>query len=155
MGVHELQRNSLVKNDNFKNPDKKKEIEKLLNPISIQVFEQLMSIGKLITDYHQSDGDVAVDDETLNDDVGVAVEFEENEEAEESDPDVVPEDEEEDDDVVQANGASTMQMCGGIDDDDMKEPEEGMALNVQDIDAYWLQRKISQAYEQQIDPHQS
>ncbi|XP_019098459.1 PREDICTED: DExH-box ATP-dependent RNA helicase DExH12-like, partial [Camelina sativa] len=30
----------------------------------------------------------------------------------------------------------------------------GTNLNVQDIDAYWLQRKISQAYEQQIDPQQ-
>jgi pre-mRNA-splicing helicase BRR2 len=29
-----------------------------------------------------------------------------------------------------------------------------MNLNVQDIDAYWLQRKISLAYEQQIDPQQ-
>ncbi|KAL0446210.1 UNVERIFIED_CONTAM: DExH-box ATP-dependent RNA helicase DExH12 [Sesamum latifolium] len=30
-----------------------------------------------------------------------------------------------------------------------------MSLNVQDIDAYWLQRKISQAYDQNIDPQQS
>lgn len=36
---------AVLKNDNLKNPDKKKEIEKLLNPISIQVFEQLVSIA--------------------------------------------------------------------------------------------------------------
>ncbi|VFQ99826.1 unnamed protein product [Cuscuta campestris] len=147
---------SVLKNDNFKNPDKKKEIEKLLNPISTNVFEQLVSIGKLITDF-QGDGDVAINgDEALDDDVGVAVEFEENdeEEDEESDLDVVPEDEDEDDDV-QANGAGTMQMGNGIDDDEMQEHDEGMTLNVQDIDAYWLQRKISQAYEKQIDAQQS
>ncbi|KAJ6386840.1 hypothetical protein OIU78_016716 [Salix suchowensis] len=34
------------------------------------------------------------------------------------------------------------------------EANEGTNLNVQDIDAYWLQREISQAYEQKIDPQQ-
>ncbi|KAG9146680.1 hypothetical protein Leryth_005025 [Lithospermum erythrorhizon] len=48
-----------------------------------------------------------------------------------------------------------MQMGGGIDDEDMLEADEGITVNVQDIDAYWLQRKISQAYDQQIDPQQS
>ncbi|KAJ8528853.1 hypothetical protein K7X08_030497 [Anisodus acutangulus] len=133
---------AVLKNDNFKNPDKKKKIEKLLNPISIQAnFQQLVSVGKLITDYHQGDGDVTVDDESLDDDVGVADEFEENEEDDENDLDVVPEDEDEDDDVVQANGASTMQMGGGIDDDEMQEPEEGMALNFSLI-KYLLQNRL-------------
>lgn len=43
---------------------------------------------------------------------------------------------------------------GGIDDDEMEEANEGLMINVQDIDAYWLQRKISQAYED-IDPQHS
>ncbi|KAG4180807.1 hypothetical protein ERO13_A10G187300v2 [Gossypium hirsutum] len=149
---------AVLKNEGIKNPDKKKEIEKLLNPIPSQVFDQLVSIGKLITDY-QDGGDVAGGaaangDEGLDDDVGVAVEFEENEdEEEESDLDMVQEDEEDDDDGVE-NGSGAMQMGGGIDDEDMHEANEGMNLNVQDIDAYWLQRKISQAYDQQIDPQQ-
>ncbi|KAJ8559466.1 hypothetical protein K7X08_003524 [Anisodus acutangulus] len=151
---------AVLKNDNFKNPEKKKEIEKLLNSISNQMFDQLVSIGRLITDY-QDGGDASASAaadgvEALDDDVGVAVEFEENEEEEEeSDLDVVPDDEEEDDDVMEASGSGAMQMGSGIDDDEMQEADEGMALNVQDIDAYWLQRKISQAYEQQIDPQQS
>ncbi|KAK9269921.1 hypothetical protein L1049_025494 [Liquidambar formosana] len=148
---------AVLKNETFKNPDKKKEIEKLLNPIPNHIFDQLVSMGRLITDF-QDGGDAAggpaanVDD-ALDDDVGVAVEFEENEdEEEESDLDMVQEDEEEDDDVIEPNGTGAMQMGGGIDDDDMQEANEGMTLNVQDIDAYWLQRKISQAYDQQIDP---
>nr|GLL44913.1 DExH-box ATP-dependent RNA helicase DExH12-like [Ipomoea trifida] len=49
-----------------------------------------------------------------------------------------------------------MQIGGGIEDDVMQEADDGMALmNVQDIDAYWLQRKISQAYKQQINLQQS
>lgn len=149
---------AVLKNEGIKNPDKKKEIEKLLNPIPSQVFDQLVSIGKLITDYQDggdgAGGAAANGDEGLDDDVGVAVEFEENEdEEEESDLDMVQEDEEDDDDGVE-NGSGAMQMGGGIDDEDMHEANEGMNLNVQDIDAYWLQRKISQAYDQQIDPQQ-
>ncbi|KAK4400387.1 DExH-box ATP-dependent RNA helicase DExH12 [Sesamum angolense] len=150
---------AVLKNETIKNPDKKKEIEKLLNPIPNHTFDQLVSIGRLITDYHDSGdaGDAAVNgDDGLDDDVGVAVEFEENEEEEEeSDLDMVPEDEEDDDDVAEVDGSGAMQMGGGIDDDEEQEASEGMSLNVQDIDAYWLQRKISQAYDQNIDPQQS
>lgn len=147
----------VLKNEKIKNPDKKKEIEKLLNPISNQVFDQLVSIGRLITDYQ--DAGVAADSAAANgngealDDIGVAVEFEEDEEEEESDYDQVQEESEDDDDGQESNAAGAMQM-GGIDDEDMEEANEGQTINVQDIDAYWLQRKISQAYEE-IDPQQS
>ncbi|KAK8489510.1 hypothetical protein V6N13_016696 [Hibiscus sabdariffa] len=82
--------------EGIKNPDKKKEIEKLLNPIPSQVFDQLVSIGKLITDYQDGGdgvgGSAANGEEGLDDDVGVAVELEENEdEEEESDLDMVQE----------------------------------------------------------------
>ncbi|XP_072962861.1 DExH-box ATP-dependent RNA helicase DExH12-like [Typha angustifolia] len=149
---------AVLKNDKVKNPDKKKDIEKLLNPISNQLFDQLVSIGRLITDY-QDAGDAAgaaatnVNDVTLDDDIGVAVEFEEDEEEEESDYDQVQEESEDEEDAQESNGAGGMQM-GGIDDDDMEEANEGLTINVQDIDAYWLQRKISQAY-QEIDPQHS
>lgn len=150
---------AVLKNETIKTNDKKKEIEKLLNPIPNHVFEQLVSIGRLITDF-QDGGDAVgpgatTADDGLDDDVGVAVEFEENEEDDdESDLDMVQEEDEEEDDVIEPNGTSAMQMGGGVDDEDMEEANEGMTLNVQDIDAYWLQRKISQAYEQQIDPQQ-
>ncbi|CAK8540099.1 unnamed protein product [Lathyrus sativus] len=150
---------AVLKNDTLKNLDKKKDIEKLLNPIPNNVFDQLVSIGKLITDFQEvgdavngsGGGDL---DGGLDDDVGVAVEFEENEDDEddESDFDVVQEEEEDDDDLAEANGSGGMQMGGGIDDEDMEEANEGMNLNVQDIDAYWLQRKISHAFDQEIDP---
>eukprot|EP01018_Ginkgo_biloba_P013775 Gb_27895 [translate_table: standard] len=144
----------VLKNDKIKDPDKKKEIEKLLNPMSTQHFAQLVSIGKLITDYQETaeTGAGGGAGEALDDDIGVAVEFEEEEEDEDSDLDQVQEESDaEDDDGQEANEAEAMQM-GGIDDDDMEEADEG--LNVQDIDAYWLQRKISQAYSE-IDPQHS
>ncbi|KAK0579779.1 hypothetical protein LWI29_031251 [Acer saccharum] len=149
---------AVLKNDVFKNPDKKKEIEKLLNPIPNNVFDQLVAMGKLITDFQDASdagATTANSDDALDDDMGVAVEFEENEEDdEESDLDMVQEDEEDDDEVAEHHGSGAMQMGGVIDDDDSGDANEGMSLNVQDIDAYWLQRKISQAYDQQIDPQQ-
>ncbi|CAH9099603.1 unnamed protein product [Cuscuta epithymum] len=150
---------AVLKNDNLKNPEKKKEIEKLLNPIPSSIFDHLVSLGKCITDYQEGGDAVATatptGDEALDGDVGVAVEFEENEDDDdESDLDLVPEDEDEDE-GLEENGASAMQMGGGIDDDEMQEADKGMTLNVQDVDAYWLQRKISQAYDQKIDPQQS
>ncbi|KAM7531443.1 LOW QUALITY PROTEIN: hypothetical protein LguiB_034853 [Lonicera macranthoides] len=57
------------------------------------------------------------------------------------------------DDVFDGNVTRAMQMGGGIDDKDMQEANECTTLNVHDIDAYWLQRKISHAY--MIDPQQS
>ncbi|KAJ6888893.1 DExH-box ATP-dependent RNA helicase DExH12-like [Populus alba x Populus x berolinensis] len=151
---------AVLKNESVRTQDKRKEIEKLLNPISNSMFDQFVSIGKLITDY-QAGGDgagvsVRNGDDVLNDDVGVTVEFDEDNEDEEgdSDLDMVPQEGEEDDDVVEAGGSEAMQMGGRIDDDEMRGANEGINLNVQDIDAYWLQRKISQAYEQQIDPQQ-
>ncbi|KAL7610342.1 hypothetical protein Lser_V15G09871 [Lactuca serriola] len=153
---------AVLKNDALKNPDKKKDIEKLLNSIPNQVFDQLVSIGRLITDFQDAGGDAAGSnaangEDALDDDVGVAVEFEENEEDDEkSNLDIVQEDdEEEEDDVLDRDGNNAMHMGGVMDDEDSQEANEGMTLNVQDIDAYWLQRKISQAYEQQIDPQQS
>ncbi|KAL9667237.1 hypothetical protein QQ045_001588 [Rhodiola kirilowii] len=151
---------AVLKNENLKNPEKKREIEKLVNPINNSTFDQFVSIGRLITDYQDggdgsAEGALVNGDDALDDDVGVAVEFEENEEEdEESDLDIILDDEDKDDDVAEPNASQAMQMGGGIDDDEMLEANEGLTLNVQDIDAYWLQRKISQAYDQQIDPQQ-
>ncbi|CAL4954921.1 unnamed protein product [Urochloa decumbens] len=137
-----------LKNDKIKYPDKRKDIERLLDPISNQLFDQLVSIGKLITDFHDGlSGDAM--DTTLDDDVGVAVEFEESYEDEESDFDQVQDvlDEDDEDEAMDLNGSpGGMQIGGDLDDDDMQNANQGLAVNVQDIDAYWLQRKISQAY---------
>ena len=61
---------------------------------------------------------------------------------------------EDDDDLGELNRPGGMQMGGELDDDDMHNSNEGLNINVQDIDAYWLQRKITQAYAD-IDPQQS
>ncbi|KAJ7950467.1 DExH-box ATP-dependent RNA helicase [Quillaja saponaria] len=143
----------VLKNETIMNPDKKKEIEKMLNPIPNHVLNQLVSIGRLITDF-QDGGDasgsaVANGDDALDDDMCVALEFDIENKEEDSDLDVV----QEDDEIVEPNGSNAMLMGCGIDNNDMWEANEG-GFNVQDIDACWIQRKISLAYEQQIHPEQ-
>ncbi|KAI3882646.1 hypothetical protein MKX03_000086 [Papaver bracteatum] len=145
---------AVLKNDKLKNVDKKREIEKFLNVISSTTFDHLVSMAKLITDYQDDVTSGASNgDEALDGDIGVAVEFDEDEEDEESDYDQVQEEEDDGEEEDETNGAGAMQM-GGIDDDEMQDANEGiMILNVKDIDAYWLQRKISNAYGE-IDPQQ-
>ncbi|KAK9919282.1 hypothetical protein M0R45_027889 [Rubus argutus] len=90
---------AVLKNDKLLNPAKKSEIEKLLNPFPDSVYDLFVKVGAQITDY-QDGGDACGSNgyEGLDDNVGVAVEFEENEDNEQgSDLDVVQEDEEGDD----------------------------------------------------------
>ncbi|GJV19495.1 DExH-box ATP-dependent RNA helicase DExH12-like protein [Tanacetum coccineum] len=143
---------AVLKNDTLKNRDKKVVIEKLLNTMPDQVFDQLVSIGRTITDFHDAGSYAGGSSVTYGEDaLGVAVEFEEIEENDdESDLDFLQED-----DVEEEDGNNGMQMDGGIDNEESQDGNQGIILNVHDIDAYWLQRKISQAYDQKIDPQQS
>ncbi|WCJ30807.1 U5 small nuclear ribonucleoprotein helicase putative [Euphorbia peplus] len=147
---------AVLKNDSV--DQQKKEIERLFNPIPANVFDQIVHFAMLITDYQHGGGDNADHALDLDDDVGVAVEFDQdNEDDYDSDLDVVRDDDDDEGDVeVEPNRSGAMQMGSGLDDEDimMEADEQGINLNVRDIDAYWLQRNISQAYhDQQIDPH--
>jgi len=65
-------------------------------------------------------------------------------------------DDDNEDDTTELNGLEGMQMDSALDDNDMQNANQGLAVNVQDIDAYWLQRKIFQAYgDGDIDVQQS
>ncbi|KAK1376654.1 hypothetical protein POM88_032847 [Heracleum sosnowskyi] len=147
---------NVLKIDVFVNS--KEEIERVLGGIRDDVFDQFVLLGRVITDYGGGD-DGELGDDPFDEDVGVSVEFEENKE---TDLDMVLDDEDDcDDDLADGNGSGAMHMGGGIfhdDDQEVVENDGTRTLNVQDIDAYWLQRKISQAYDQQqqqIDPQQS
>ncbi|CAH8318639.1 unnamed protein product [Eruca vesicaria subsp. sativa] len=144
---------AVLKNDGVKNPEKKVEIQKLLNTIPDQIdkiFDQLVSVGKLITDF-QEGGDSVGDDEGLES-LDVAVDFEDDdgEDDEESVPNMVQEEDDEED--VEPEKTGGVQVDAEVNEEDAGDANEGTSLNVQDIDAHWLQRKISQAYGQKIDP---
>ena len=64
-------------------PERQKECEELLGPIGDDKFTYLKDVGRLITDYSQPDDEPGVPGDALDDDIGVAVEFEGDEDAEE------------------------------------------------------------------------
>jgi hypothetical protein len=78
---------AVLKNEALKDLEKKKDIEKLLNTMSGERFAQLVAIGKLITDFSAEVEGAA--GQALDDEIGVAVEFEEDEDEGDSELDEV------------------------------------------------------------------
>ena len=68
-----------LKNDGMPDPERKREVEKLVNTLSSEVFAQLVQCGKRITDYAIAEG---AGNEKLDDELGVAVVFDEDDDDE-------------------------------------------------------------------------
>ncbi|KAJ3224615.1 DEIH-box ATPase [Clydaea vesicula] len=151
---------SILKNENLKDFDKKKEIEVFTEPLGSEQFASLVNLGKKITDFKNEDvNDLDIDDgskrileDTIED--GVAVEFDEEEEY--SEEDIIKEDEEEDVDtmggiVVEGEDTEITSESMDVDVDEVVVSAAGdavkdVSLNPHDIDAFWLQRTISRFY---------
>jgi pre-mRNA-splicing helicase BRR2 len=58
-------------------------VEALLGPLESDVFAQLVAMGKLFTDYTSEADLAAMTEEGIDDDIGVAVEFEQDDDDEE------------------------------------------------------------------------
>lgn len=160
----------ILKDGNLKDFDKKKESEDILGPLSSEIFGQLVNLGKKITDYDPEDetgGDPDAEKREggIDEETGVAVLFEN--EDEESDPEeegfVVREesdDEEEGgEDAEEGAGARDEEMQDealviGSDSKGRSTQKGGQdgALSAHDIDPFWLQRLVSQHYP---DAHES
>ncbi|KAK5124119.1 hypothetical protein LTR85_001822 [Meristemomyces frigidus] len=165
-----------LKDDGLKDFDKKKEIDDILGiNLSSKEFNQLVNLGKKITDYDAQDeddemGDDAGDGADIDERQGVAVDFEDEDEVEEGGGrtfEVREEDEESEDEL----GMGTAEVVGedaeppaGEAADDEEEEDDAMVIKnrrrqvaredrdpnvvpAYEIDAYWLQRQIGQVYE--------
>ena len=86
-----------LKNENMKDFEKKKEVEEVLGPVTGETFSRLINLSKNITDYDAEDEtmanpDMERKDAEINDEVGVAVVFDEEEqESDEEDSSSSPE----------------------------------------------------------------
>lgn len=155
-----------LKDDDKKDLDKKKEIDELIGEtMSAKAFNELVNLGKKITDYNAQDDDEDVDmggaigdDAEIDERQGVAVAFDDeddedgdelvNEVRDESSEDEGDEDEDEAD-AAKANDAVDA-------DDEMLLDAEPAAEKTKDktksgiaareIDAFWLQRQIGSLY---------
>ena len=155
-----------LKDEDMKDLDKKKEIDDLLGRATEpKQFNELVNLGKKITDYHAQDDDDDVnmggadgDDAEIDERQGVAVAFDEDEDDEDAIVNEVrdesSEDEEEDEDAQ--NGAANDVDDNMAMEDEMvldsepagssKRSKDAHSIPALDIDAFWLQRQIGALY---------
>ncbi|CAK5277379.1 unnamed protein product [Mycena citricolor] len=147
----------VLKNENMKDFDKKKEIEDVTGTLGNEQFSQLVSLAKKITDYGAEDEtkldpDMEQKDAQIDEDLGVAVVFDEDEQEDEDEDqfeirdesddeerepeDAPPEDAEDGDELV--IGGERSQAKETKADKDIVKPHA--------IDAFWVQRQISEIY---------
>ncbi|KAI8977390.1 Sec63 Brl domain-containing protein [Mycotypha africana] len=168
-----------LKTDTLKDFDKKKEIESVIGNIESEQFAQLVNLAKKITDY-STDGEAMDVDENggkigeIDDELGVAVVFDEDEDEEEEGDQFELKDEEEDEDIDEEQLTA---QNSEEDEDEDKEPsdeEDGFKtvlpgqskkkrsaskkqsfaatqdediLLPHDIGAFWLQSQIASHYD--------
>lgn len=159
-----------LKDEDMKDFDKKKEIDDLLgSTMSPKEFNELVNLGKKITDYDAQDEDEDMEgglddaDAELDERQGVAVVFDEEDKDDErmGTVDEIPDDDELSDEAEedqqdqadvqeavaeeQAEG-DEMVIDGGLDRDDISRDKAGLKISAREIDAYWLQRQIGALY---------
>ncbi|KAK3114633.1 Pre-mRNA-splicing helicase BRR2, partial [Teratosphaeriaceae sp. CCFEE 6253] len=167
-----------LKDEGLKDFDKKKEIDDILGiTLSSKEFNQLVNLGKKITDYDAQDEDEEMGDEggdgaDIDERQGVAVDFGDESEEEEGGGrtfEVREDDEESEDELAMGTEEVADDSAGpppdataGDEDDEVE--DDGMVLEnrrqkapqeardpdtvaAHDIDAYWLQRQIGSVYE--------
>ncbi|WFC94772.1 RNA helicase [Malassezia brasiliensis] len=145
----------ILKDDALKDLDRKREIEALLGtPLSEESFAQLTNLGKRITDYDEEQEPQEADN--LDNDTGVAVLFEN--EDEDSGPEetfVVREADDDDDEGDEDDAQAAEEDADAADvpadaDDALKIGEAhaaaGDAVRPHDVDAFWLQRQLARYY---------
>ncbi|KYK55420.1 hypothetical protein DCS_07383 [Drechmeria coniospora] len=154
-----------LKDDDMKDLDKKKEIDDILGiSLSPKQFNELVNLGKKITDYDaQDDEDVDMDnadgEAEIDERQGVAVTFDDEEEDEEalvnevhdqsSEEDDTDQEDEENEADADANksGSDAGDLALGAESTRTKDNEKNArSVAARDIDAFWLQRQIGSLY---------
>ncbi|OAA64846.1 pre-mRNA splicing helicase [Cordyceps fumosorosea ARSEF 2679] len=154
-----------LKDDDTKDLDKKKEIDDLLGAtLNPKQFNELINLGKKITDYdaQDDDEDVAMGDGTgdaeIDERQGVAVDFDDEDEDElvQEVRDESSDSEDDDNDADEDNTPKPNAEVKADDDDEMvldagrsgnkAQKTEKSSIAARDIDAFWLQREIGALY---------
>ncbi|KAH9059761.1 putative RNA helicase [Lactarius vividus] len=135
-----------LKSENMKDFDKKKEVEGVLGSVTGETFSQLINLSKKITDYGaedetMADPDMERKDAEIDDEVGVAVVFDEEEQESEEEEGYEIRDESDDEEEGGEEREGRVYCCRG-----------GKGQSGQDIvsphsvDAFWVQRLVGEVY---------
>ena len=134
---------AVLKNDTLQGHAKQKQCELLLSSMSTDKFAELVQIGTRITDYSSQETEGAAG-EAMDENLGVSVVFDEDENSDEDDLDELRDDAE-DDDEEGVDDKDVERTVIGLREaaDDLGETEEDADyIDPLSIDAYWLQRNI-------------
>ncbi|BFY98347.1 hypothetical protein BsWGS_01387 [Bradybaena similaris] len=135
----------VLKNDRMKDKEKKKEVESLLGEIADERFALLVNLGKKITDWSQEEKTQTNEAIDFDETYGVNVQFEESDD--EDTADVYGEVQEEgdaDEDNEGEEAAFDATLHANLSEEDKNKTDGG--LHPREIDAFWIQRKISKFY---------
>ncbi|KAF8555606.1 Sec63-domain-containing protein [Imleria badia] len=154
-----------LKNENLKDFDKKKEIQDILGGISNDTFSQLVALSKKITDYGAEDEqvidpDMERKDAEIDEEIGVAVVFDEEEQEEEDEEGYEIRDETDDEEEEEGDKEGEEEAEGDEDagDDELviggssaasqagKAKADRDVVSPHTIDGFWVQRQISEVY---------
>jgi pre-mRNA-splicing helicase BRR2 len=139
-----------LKSEKSKDLTKRSEVEAMLGKLEDSKYYFLCNLSKKITDY-QSQTSKQMDDDDVGDidEYGVNVEFENSDESEQEDLNYIRDDDDSDDDGVEATSHSVLKdAAGGMGDD---EDDEDLILAPREIDAFWLQRKLNDVYDDPLE----
>ena len=140
---------SLLKDENLRDPDRIKEIEKIIPKISTDKISKLFNLGKRITDFHSGGGADKADEDDgakMDEEMGVAVVFDDDDDDGPGDFDEINDTDDEADEEeggVEAEGKGTLRGDGLDKGNDNHDPD---LIPVHTIDAHWLQRQLSKYY---------
>ncbi len=129
-----------LKNEGMKAPEKKVELERLLGPLTEHKFAELTDMAKNITDYTE---EVHLSTkEGIDDELGVAVVFDEDEDEEDNEYELKEESDVEDEEGTEA--AQGEMLATHDNDVDETEERDPLDLDPKEIKAFWLKGQIAQ-----------
>ena len=140
---------SVLKNEKLKDKEKKKETESLLGGLPEERFALLVNLGKKISDWGQ-DEKVVASEEQVDDKYGINVQFDQDSDEDNDQENIYGEVREDDDgdedgEEDRADHAIHAETLAGSAVEDLGGKKE-KKLHPLDIDAYWLQRRLSKFY---------
>ena len=139
---------SFLKDENLRDSVKQKEIEKITMNMNSDYYYKIVNIGKRINDYRIKEAEAEEDTKEGEEEMEMAVVFDDEEEEDLEQNEEVNEIDENDEDDYREDGVEATGKGHVVTGN--KEEEEEIAdryqLAIHDIDAHWLQRQLSKYY---------
>lgn len=144
---------NVMKSEKLKNKERRLEAESLVGALNDEKYSLLYGLCKKINDYGLDEKPSQIVDENIDETYGVNVQFEESEDEEADDfMAEVKEDEEDEQEGEEAAVGSTLHATN-LDSKSTIAGQSGKSstvLHPREIDAYWLQRKLSKTYDDPV-----